>query len=281
MSAVCLALTKKTRFQGALNYYDLESRCHRWATPAEAVFKETFWRTRIDLVPAALRDFEEHSTMDTKSQQELERAYEMRLMKSATRRRRAPVVAGGSSATNAAEALKGIAGAQREAVRAKKDSAERTKVVAAPAAVQKKPLPKAAVHTPPRPGFAVSRGLVAGGLAAVCLVGLGGFFWFAPSGGKHSVSGTVLLDNRPLGGVELFFHPRDRSSDPIRVTTSDGGSFHATDVPAGEYCVSLAAADGRIQVPPQYRSQDSTPFRIQLRRDRANLRMVASSRKPK
>jgi hypothetical protein len=118
-------------------------------------------------------------------------------------------------------------------------------------------------------------------LAVFCLVGLGGFFWFAPSGGKHSVSGTVMLDNRPLGGVELFFHPRDRSSDPIRVTTSDGGSFHASDVPAGEYCVSMAAADGRIEVPPQYRSQDSTPFRIQLRRDRANLRMIASSRKPK
>jgi len=137
------------------------------------------------------------------------------------------------------------------------------------------------VQASPRQGLAVSGGLVAGGLAAVCLVGLGGFFWFAPSGGKHSVSGTVMLDNRPLGGVELFFHPRDRSSDPIRVTTSNGGFFHATDVPAGEYCVSLAAADGRTEVPPQYRSQDSTPFRIQLRRDRANLRMVASSRQPR
>jgi hypothetical protein len=216
--------------------------------------------------------------MDAKSQQELERAYEMRLMKSATRRRPAPAVAGGSSSTNAAEALKGIAGAQR---RAKKESAERTKVVAAPAAVQQRPVPKAAVQASPRQGLAVSGGLVAGGLAAVCLVGLGGFFWFAPSGGKHSVSGTVMLDNRPLGGVELFFHPRDRSSDPIRVTTSNGGSFYATDVPAGEYCVSLAAADGRTEVPPQYRSQDSTPFRIQLRRDRANLRMVASSRQPR
>jgi hypothetical protein len=224
--------------------------------------------------------------MDEKTRKELERAYELRLMKSATRRRSAPSAA--SSSSNAAEALKGIATVrQRTAPEKKKTTSDRPKAAAAPApaAAERRPVAKpvaiAVAQTPGSPRVAASRGLVIGGAAVLCVAGLAAFLWLAPPGGKHSVSGTLMLDNRPLGGVQLFFHPRDRSSDPIRVTTSDGGVFHAEDIPAGDYCVSLAAVDGRVEVPKQYRSEDSTPFRIQLRRDRANLRMVASSRKPK
>lgn len=228
--------------------------------------------------------------MDEKTRKELERAYELRLMKSATRRRPAPSVA--SSSTNAAEALKGIAMVQQKAAREKKKAtSHRPKAAAAPAPAPAerrpvakpvaKPVARPVAQTPGSPRPAASRSLVLGGAAVLCVAGLGAFVWLAPPAGKHSVSGTLMLDNRPLDGVQLFFHPRDRSSDPIRVTTSDGGAFHAEDIPAGDYCVSLAAEDGRVEVPKQYRSEDSTPFRIQLRRDRANLRMVASSRKPK
>lgn len=229
--------------------------------------------------------------MDEKTRQELERAYELRLMKSATRRRPAPSAA--SSSTNAAEALKGIATARQKIASEKKAASDRPKAAAAlvpaPAPAERRPVAKPVAkpvarpvaQTQGSPRVAASRGLVLGGAAVLCVAGLGAFLWLAPPGGKHSVSGTLMLDNRPLGGVQLFFHPRDRSSDPIRVTTSDVGAFHAEDIPAGDYCVSLAAVDGRVEVPKQYRSEDSTPFRIQLRRDRENLRMVASSRKPK
>lgn len=226
--------------------------------------------------------------MDEKTRKELERAYELRLMKSATRRRPAPSAA--SSSTNAAEALKGIATARQKVAPGKKKAAsDRPKAAAAPVAASApaerkpvaKPVARPVAQTQGSPRVAASRGLVLGGAAVLCVAGLGAFLWLAPPGGKHSVSGTLMLDNRPLGGVQLFFHPRDKSSDPIRVTTSDVGAFHAEDIPAGDYCVSLAAVDGRVEVPKQYRSEDSTPFRIQLRRDRANLRMVASSRKPK
>lgn len=219
--------------------------------------------------------------MDEKTRKELERAYEVRLMKSATRRRPAPSAAA-SSSTNAAEALKGIATKQQKVARAKTENAHRRTAPVAVVTAYKPPVQA----VPPADQAARStgtRGLVLCGVAVLCLAGLGGLFWFpfSSSGGKHSVSGTLMLDNRPLGGADLFFHPRDRSSDPIRVTTSDGGVFHATDIPAGDYCVSLAVTDDRVEVPKQYRSENSTPFRIQLRRDRQNLRMVASSRKAK
>lgn len=128
-----------------------------------------------------------------------------------------------------------------------------------------------------------SRGLmmwscVACGLAILLV---GGLFSGMILGGSHSVSGVVMLDKRPLAGVEVSFCPKGGSGKSVCVKTTERGKFSIDGIPAGEYRIFLAPGDGQAELPQRYLSAESTPFQIRLTSDRADLRMLASSERKK
>jgi hypothetical protein len=113
-----------------------------------------------------------------------------------------------------------------------------------------------------------------------CLLALlvcGGLFLGSALRTSHSVSGTLMLDQKPLAGIEVVFHPKN-GTEPIRVKTSEGGAFHVDGLAAGDYLIALAANDSSVKFPRKYLRPESTPFRLNLRKDRADLRMIAVSK---
>jgi hypothetical protein len=117
--------------------------------------------------------------------------------------------------------------------------------------------------------------VVPAGLLAI-LIG-GGLFLGTAWQSSHSVSGTLMLDQKPLAGIEVVFHPKN-GMEPIRVKTSEGGAFRIAGLAAGDYLIALAANDSAVKFPRKYLSPESTPFRLNLRKDRADLRMLAVSK---
>lgn len=121
--------------------------------------------------------------------------------------------------------------------------------------------------------------LAAGGIAATVLVGSVFAQTFARR--SHSVSGVITLDRQPLSNIELTFLPWPEVREPVRVMTSEKGTYSIESLPAGEYVIFMSPSDSNVKVPKKYLSPRTTPFRLKLIRDLSDLRMAAVSGKPK
>ena len=125
-----------------------------------------------------------------------------------------------------------------------------------------------------------SRGpLVAGllGLGCILLVS-GAVLVFGSS--RYSVAGTMLLEQKPLAGVELQFHASNGNFTPSRVTTSDKGDFSIAGLPAGIYRVTLQPdVQSGVDVPLAYKKLESTPLRMTVQRNMTNVPLYASQPK--
>lgn len=128
-----------------------------------------------------------------------------------------------------------------------------------------------------------SRGRLVGASVACCLAVVVATALATSSifGGSHSVSGVVILDKRPLAGVEVAFAPKGGNGKSVCVKTTERGRFSIDRIPAGEYRIFLVPGDVQTNLPGRYQSPESTPFRIKLTSDRADLRMLASSDRQK
>ena len=116
--------------------------------------------------------------------------------------------------------------------------------------------------------------------AAAGLLGMivaGGVLLASRLDSTHSVAGTLLLDERPLAGVEVTFQ-RKHGPDVFRARTGDRGEFWIDDLPPGDYVILVVPADSSVRVPMRYLSAKSTPFRLNLSKDRSDLRMLAVSK---
>lgn len=228
--------------------------------------------------------------MATKSSSSVDRTVE-RMLKKATRKTRVGGDANGSAST-AHEALSTMLKVQQRMNRGDVDGALQ---VAAVVSKTKQTVPavrkpvgsaegKVAPATPAgRDGKTGQAAIpvkpwmlvVPAGLLAI-LIG-GGLFLGTAWRSSHSVSGTLMLDQKPLAGIEVVFHPKN-GMEPIRVKTSEGGAFRIAGLAAGDYLIALAANDSAVKFPRKYLSPESTPFRLNLRKDRADLRMLAVSK---
>ena len=111
------------------------------------------------------------------------------------------------------------------------------------------------------------------GLAAILLV-IGGVRAFGSA--RYSVAGTVRLDERPLAGVELLFHPSTTKGSTSRTTTAADGAFSLGGLPAGTYKVTLGGgADSAASIPLSYKKPESTPFRLKILDDLENVSLFA------
>jgi hypothetical protein len=118
-------------------------------------------------------------------------------------------------------------------------------------------------------------GLLCGGSA---LLVAGAVLVFGSS--RYSVAGTMLLEQKPLAGVELQFHAANGNFTPSRVTTSDTGDFSIGGLPAGIYRVTLQPdAQSSVYVPPAYKKLESTPLRMKVQRNMSNVSLYASQPK--
>lgn len=109
---------------------------------------------------------------------------------------------------------------------------------------------------------------VAAALIAVVAVGRG-----RP---LHAVAGVMLLDNRPLPGARLTFHPVDAGSEPVAAETTDVGRFAVDELPAGAYRVTI---DGGVKVPRNlpvvYTSPGDAILGLTVMKDMDDVRMYA------
>lgn len=199
------------------------------------------------------------------------------------RKKRGPAV--GSASSRAADAaianLKTIDRRVRRGIGVDERYLEKVAQALDPAAAARR---QAAAESRPR---ADMRPLaLGGGIAAVCI--LGAVCWGMLGTAAHSVTGTVLLDGRPLGNVEVCFHPvAEAAADPaaerdqrtFRATSADNGGFHLDALPAGPYAITLHAdsADGAV-VPPAYGKPATTKFRLKLARDLPGIQLYATSK---
>lgn len=181
------------------------------------------------------------------------------------------------SASSAAQALAQMAEIQKRIARGDVDGAKKIAsqgIGSAPAetstAVRGKP------HAPK-----AQKGVLAmiAGTASLLLVG--GALCLASFRSGHSVSGTVMLDREPLPQVELAFQLKNSDREPIRVMTSEQGTFSVKSLPPGDYAIFLSSADSAAKLPKRYRTPEATPFRLKLTKDRSDLRMLAVSGKRK
>jgi hypothetical protein len=97
---------------------------------------------------------------------------------------------------------------------------------------------------------------------------------------RYSVAGTMLLEQKPLAGVELQFHASNGNFTPSRVTTSDKGDFSIAGLPAGIYRVTLQSdVQSSVDVPLAYKKLESTPLRMKVQRNMKNVSLYASQPK--
>ena len=115
---------------------------------------------------------------------------------------------------------------------------------------------------------------IAGGAALLLVLGAVGISSLFAG---HSVSGSVMLDRKPLSNVEIAFHPKSGDGEPIRVTTCERGTFKISSLPKGDYAIFVSPDDSDLKLPKKYLSPETTPFRLKLTKDRSNLRMLAVS----
>ena len=114
-------------------------------------------------------------------------------------------------------------------------------------------------------------GLLCGG-GVLLVAGAVLAFWSA----RYSVAGTMLLEQKPLVGVELQFHASNGNFAPSRVTTSDKGDFSIGGLPAGIYRVTLQPdVQSSVEVPLAYKKLESTPLRMKVQRNMSNVSLYA------
>jgi len=93
---------------------------------------------------------------------------------------------------------------------------------------------------------------------------------------RYSVAGTMLLEQKPLAGVELQFHASNGNLAPSRVTTSDKGDFSIGGLPAGIYRVTVQPdTQSGANVPQAYKQLESTPLRMKVQRNMTNVSLYA------
>lgn len=218
--------------------------------------------------------------MSTRTARSVDRTVQKMLRKMASQPV-APCVSGGSAAT-AAHALAQMAEIQKRIARGDTDGAQllSAKFAESRAAAD---APGAAVRTNNEQSRAVTSGgskalwAAIGGAAVMLMVAA--LMFFTASDNRHSISGTIMLDRQPLPNVEIAFQLKSGNGDPIRVTTSEQGTFSIDAVPAGDYAIFLSPTETSPKVPKKYLAPESTPFRLKLTKDRSDLRMIASSGK--
>jgi hypothetical protein len=194
----------------------------------------------------------------------------------------APSVSGGSAAT-AAHALAQMAEIQKRIARGDTDGAQflSAKLAESRAAADA----SGATGTTDEKSLATTKGVpnalwaAIGGVAVMLLVAA--LMVFNSSDSRHSISGTIMLDRQPLPNVEIAFQLKSGNGDPIRVTTTERGTFSIDAIPAGDYAIFLSPTESSSKVPKRYLTPESTPFRLKLTKDRSDLRMIASSGKRK
>ena len=93
---------------------------------------------------------------------------------------------------------------------------------------------------------------------------------------RYSVAGTMLLEQKPLAGVELQFHAANGNFTASRVTTSDKGDFSISGLPAGIYRVTLQPdTQSGVHVPLAYKTLESTPLRMRVQRNMTDVSLYA------
>lgn len=129
-----------------------------------------------------------------------------------------------------------------------------------------------------------SRAVVAVGLAL--LVPLGGCGWWLRI---TEVSGSVRVDGKPAGGIQLVFDPLDKSRPRALARTAADGSFQLgrqgpgdkSGAAAGTYIVRVMSDnDGGegFRIPPEYNVRSSLEFTVVP--GRANVFEVDVTTKP-
>jgi hypothetical protein len=135
-------------------------------------------------------------------------------------------------------------------------------------------------RTTQSPSKQKSRGpLVAGLLGGGCILLVAGAV-LAFGSSRYSVAGTMLLEQKPLAGVELLFHASNGNFAPSRVTTSDKGDFSISGLPAGVYRVTLQPdTQSSVNVPLAYKTLESTPLRMKVQRNMKDVSLYALQQK--
>jgi hypothetical protein len=191
--------------------------------------------------------------------------------------------ASGSSST-AAQALAQMAEIQKRIARGDTDAAQfliekatQTKTAEGIAGDRREKLEALKSQAAAKAGLGNSKNLIAAiAGSAVLLLLLGGVGISSLFSG-HSVSGTVMLDRKPLAQVEIAFHPKSGVGEPFRITTCDRGTFKINSLPTGDYAIFVSASDMDMKLPKKYLSPETTPFSLKLTNDRSDLRMLAVS----
>lgn len=140
-------------------------------------------------------------------------------------------------------------------------------------------------NRPKQPSFGPrSRAVVAVVLAL--LVPLGGCGWWLRI---TEVSGSVKVDGKPAGGVQLVFDPLDKSRPRALARTAADGSFQLgrqgpgdkSGAAAGTYIVRVMSDnDGGegLRIPPEYNVRSSLEFTVVP--GRANVFEIDVTTKP-
>jgi hypothetical protein len=126
----------------------------------------------------------------------------------------------------------------------------------------------------PSPSKNARRPLLVGLLCGGVLLVAGAVLAFGSA--RYSVAGTMLLEQKPLVGVELQFHASNGNFTPSRVTTSDKGDFSIGGLPAGIYRVTLQPdLQSSVDVPLAYKKLESTPLRMKVQRNMKDVSLYA------
>lgn len=122
---------------------------------------------------------------------------------------------------------------------------------------------------------------IGAGVAVACLL----TFVFAFGGFRsagHSVQGTIYVDEKSAGDLDLVFHSVSQSDVRVKLRTNADGSFTIESLPPGDYKILLLPTDGIHGIPKHYSSPISTPLRLKLHEDTSDYTMnVSSERKTK
>lgn len=113
------------------------------------------------------------------------------------------------------------------------------------------------------------------GVVLCTAVALGGWM-LRPNRPSHAVAGVMLLDNRPLAGVRLTFHPADAACEPAAAVTTDVGKFAVSELPAGAYKITIDGGNASTRnLPTVYTSAESAVLALNVKQDMHDVRMYA------
>lgn len=122
-------------------------------------------------------------------------------------------------------------------------------------------------------------GIVAG---VACGIGAALFLtgFFSPSK-LNTLAGTLLLERRPVGDVEMRFYLAGESAPAASVVTSADGKFEIAGMRSGSYVVTLhPAGESGPAITAVYTKPESTPFKLSLSKSADNVHMYAYHKPP-